>query len=220
MNSSNLADQTHPSSPEQVLIENVRALLKLRKMNEAELARQANVPKPTLHKILAGSTEDPRISTLQAIAHVFDMTVDELYSPNVTRNTQHKIEVQPIPVISWSDCLKGKAFVEELTAASWKKWLVISNTKKGLYGLSSKASMESQFPIGTVFVIDPQGVPGDGDLVVVKYPNSEEAALRELSVDGPIKLLLPMNDYAEREKLTSDVQILGTVVHSRLDIDY
>jgi SOS-response transcriptional repressor LexA len=215
-----IAENNKNNSHEQILIDNVRELLKIHKMNEAELARQANVPKPTLHKILAGSTEDPRISTLQAIANVFKITVDDLYSPSFTKATRHKIEVQAIPVISWTECLKGVSFIAGLTATNWKKWLITENTKKSLYGLVSKSSMESQFPIGTVFIIDPEGIPRDGDLVVVEYPDAEEATLREMAIDGPIKLLLPISNYAEKEKLTDNIQLLGTVVQSRLDIDY
>lgn len=215
-----VAENNKNNSPEQVLIDNVRELLKIHKMNEAELARQANVPKPTLHKILAGSTEDPRISTLQAIASVFKVTVDELYQPNIAKANQPKIEVQAVPVISWIDCVKGENFLKNLTAANWKKWLVIENVKEGLYGLASKASMESQFPSGSVFIIDSKSIPRDGDLVVVKYPGAEEATLREIAIDGPIKLLLPISNYAERERLTDEIELLGTVVQSRLDIDY
>lgn len=220
MNELKLTENDKNHSPEQALIDNVRDLLAMHKMNEAELARQANIPKPTLHKILAGSTEDPRISTLQAIAAAFNMTVDELYIPNITNTKQHKIEMQPIPIISWADCLKETRFIENLNAANWKKWLVVGNIKKGLYALNSKTSMELQFPAGTVFIVDPKNIPRDGDLVIIKYPNAEEATLRELAIDGPTKLLLPINDYGEREKLTNNIQIIGTVIHSRLDIDY
>ena len=80
--------------------------------------------------------------------------------------------------------------------------------------------MESQFPSGTVFVVDTKCYPRDGDLVIVKYPDTEEATLRELTIDGPIKLLLPISDYADKEKLKSDIQIIGVIIHSRLDIDY
>ena len=220
MNQLKLADKDKNYSPEQALIDNVRDLLAMHKMNEAELARQANIPKPTLHKILAGSTEDPRISTLQSIATAFNMTVDELYIPDIIKTKQHKIEMQPIPVISWADCLKEARFIENLNATNWKKWLVVGNIKKGLYALNSKTSMALQFPAGTVFIVDPKNIPRDGDLVIVQYPNTEEATLRELAIDGPTKLLLPINNYGEKEKLTSGIKIIGTVIHSRLDIDY
>lgn len=205
---------------EEMLVSNVKRLLKQYRMNEAELARQANLPKPTVHKILAGSTEDPRISTLQAIANVFNLTIDELYSADLTKEKQRDIAVQAIPVISWSECLKGEDFFETLSSNNWKNWLVTENVKNRLYGLASKTSMESQFPKGTVFVIDPNHISNDGDFVIVKYPEAEEAALRELTVDGPIKLLLPINNYAEKERLTGDIELIGTVIQSRLVIEY
>jgi SOS-response transcriptional repressor LexA len=75
--------------------------------------------------------------------------------------------------------------------------------------------MEPRFPRGSLLIVSTDITPADGDLVIVKYPHTHEATLRELSVDGPLKLLLPINNTASTDTLTPDIQIIGTVTQSR-----
>lgn len=84
-----------------------------------------------------------------------------------------------------------------------------------VYGLKSKPAMTPRFPRGTVFVIDAKADPIDGDLVVVHYPDTKEGTLRELSMDGPTKLLLSINDNAKPDTLTNRIKIIGVVTQSR-----
>lgn len=44
----------------------------------SSLARRTGVNQPTLHKIMSGETEDPRLSTMLALATFFDVSVEEL----------------------------------------------------------------------------------------------------------------------------------------------
>ena len=59
--------------PNEVLFENLRQLLMSRGISETELARQTNLPQPTIHKIMSGKTLDPRMSTLKSIASYFEV---------------------------------------------------------------------------------------------------------------------------------------------------
>jgi transcriptional regulator with XRE-family HTH domain len=51
-----------------------------RNLTDAELARQIEMPHAMLSRILSGTVQDPRISTLAAIAAVLDTTIDDLIS--------------------------------------------------------------------------------------------------------------------------------------------
>jgi len=44
----------------------------------SDLARQLNIPPPSINRILSGQVIDPRISTLILIADHFDIGIDEL----------------------------------------------------------------------------------------------------------------------------------------------
>lgn len=198
-----------------VFIANVRHLMNTRNISEAELARQTQIPQPTLHKILAGKTTDPRISTLQILATYFGITVDELFTGAKAYGLTTHPEIQSIPIISWTDCIQEKSLLDHLNPSNWEQWLVIEHLAKQPYALISKPCMEPRFPKGTALIIDPDTSPKDGDLIVVHYPNTTEATLRELSIDGPIQLLIPISPDHEKDKLTNEIKILGVVLQSR-----
>ncbi|PIZ05181.1 MAG: hypothetical protein COY58_00575 [Gammaproteobacteria bacterium CG_4_10_14_0_8_um_filter_38_16] len=202
------------SAEHDLLIHNLRALMKKAGLNEAELSRRTNIPQATVHKILAGKTEDPRASTLKTLSDFFDISIDELLSGNPTAagNKSPAITVQSIPVISWKDCTNAVAFISHLTPGNWNKWMVSEFLSKNAYALSSKPSMGPRFPKDTILFIDPDATPEDGDYVIVLYSGTDEATIREFSIDGPIRLLLPLNPNAEPTKLDDYVKILGVLV--------
>lgn len=55
--------------------------MRARGLSEGALARLANVPQPTIHRIKSGESKDPRRENLAKIAKVFGRTVDDLYDP-------------------------------------------------------------------------------------------------------------------------------------------
>ncbi|TAA42499.1 helix-turn-helix domain-containing protein [Pseudoxanthomonas winnipegensis] len=58
--------------------ENLRELMRLRGISENELSRQTGVPQPTIHRVLAGSSADPRDGTLRPLAFFFKVSVEAL----------------------------------------------------------------------------------------------------------------------------------------------
>ena len=199
-----------------LLIRNLRALMKKIGINEAELARRTNIPQATVHKILAGKTEDPRASTLKTLSDFFNVSIDELLTGNFSDNDAKKptITAQSIPVISWKDCTHAQAFIKNLTPASWDHWVVSEFISETSYALSTKPSLSPRFPKNTILFIDANIKPQDGDYVVVLFPGTEEATLREFSVDGPTQLLLPINPNSEAEKMSKNIKILGVLIKS------
>lgn len=48
-------------------------------LTAAQIAEGAGVPKPTLEKILAGETKDPRLPTMKKIVYFLGYTLEDLY---------------------------------------------------------------------------------------------------------------------------------------------
>lgn len=199
----------------QLLIHSIKKLMALQNIREAELSRKTGIPTTTLHKILSGQTTDPRISTLQSLANYFDVSIDTLYSETSGYVVTNSL-VQSIPIIKWSDCLHAESFLKNLTATNWDEWMTVENMSNNTYALSSKKSMEARFPPKTIFVVEPTINAEDGDIVVVAYPEAEEATLRDFSMDGPSKLLLPISANSEVTKLNDNIKIIGVVTQTRL----
>ncbi len=57
---------------------NLRRLIRARGISENQLSRHTDVAQPTIHRILAGHTADPRDGTLRPLAAWFGVTVEQL----------------------------------------------------------------------------------------------------------------------------------------------
>lgn len=57
---------------------NLKLLMKHSGIGENELARQTKVPQPTIHRVAASRSADPRDGTLRPIAKFFGVTVEDL----------------------------------------------------------------------------------------------------------------------------------------------
>lgn len=63
---------------------NLAALLEIHDLNPTELADRTKVPQPTIHRILAGDSEDPRTSTLRPLADYFGIPLNALREGDMT----------------------------------------------------------------------------------------------------------------------------------------
>jgi SOS-response transcriptional repressor LexA len=200
--------------PTDALSSNILLLMKKKGINAAELSRETNVPRPTINKILHGKTEDPRASTLRAIADYFNLTIDELFSTTLDREKTHKFSSQAVPIISWEDCIDHALKVKDITANNWHDWIACNEITPGAYALKSRPSMEELLPKGTVLIIDPSLTAHDGDYIVIHYAGTKEATLRQLTIDGAKTLLIPINQTGEVEPFSKKIKILGVLVKS------
>lgn len=197
---------------------NLQKLMLKNNITEAELARHTSIPQPTLHKILTGITSDPRGSTLSTLANYFDISIDELYRDTaLSLNAPVIAKAQSIPLLSWKECLQGNEFTAKLSSNNWDNWITAEFSIAELFALESKPALGARFPLNTIFIINPNIAPEDGDLVIVHYPNTDEATLRDFTRDGPIKLLMPIIKNTETTVLNSDIKILGVVIQTRIN---
>ena len=210
----------HQQDGDDLLISNLHQKMQEKGISEAELSRQTYIPQPTLHKILSGKTGDPRISTLKALADYFDTTLDALYSNTVTHQTSPTPQGQFAPILSWEDCIQISANRFQQVTGKQNYWVNTNNSADEiLFALVSKPCMEPRFPRGTILIISSDRTPNDGDMVIVHYPNTQAATIRELYLDGPEQKLVSINKASYEEKLTPDIKILGTLIQSRFDYD-
>lgn len=195
---------------------NLQRLMMQHQISEAELARQTSIPQPTLHKILTGKTADPRATTLLTLASHFNISIDQLLTgvaPEV--NAVAKEETQSIPVISWKQCVDYTQVIPELKPSSWPQWTVVEFLDPLAFALVSKPSMEARMPKGSLLIVDPTAEAEDGDLLVVHYAQTNEATIRELSIEGPNRALYPIDPAGSLEAYPESLDVLGVVVQSR-----
>jgi len=201
------------------IAENLRALLKEHQVSENEIAQSLNIPVMTVRRLVSGETTDPRISTLKMMADYFHVSVDSLIEENKFKptSTMRKTIPQFIPILDW-DIITSLKRMDDLDLKSWKKWHPVILAEQTIlnnhaFCLESRPSMQPRFPLGTLFIVDPDEVPHDGDIVLVKMKESENVSLREIIIDIPKWQLQPV--IAGSETIFYDTkqhQIIGTIV--------
>lgn len=173
------------------LAENLSALLKSHNLNANLLAQILGIPMMTIRRIMCGETTDPRISTLKLIADYFHTSIDNLIATNNHNFTKEIKSTKSylVPILNWETAEKITS-INDLDLSNWKEWQSVSINdddiiSKNAFALESRPSMYPRFPQGTIFIVDPELTPTDGDIVLIKIKKNKELTLRELSVDPP-----------------------------------
>lgn len=179
------------SGSQLLLAENLRTLLKSNNLNISQVAQALGLPMMTIRRLLSGETTDPRISTLKLVADHFNISVDSLIENHHHSILQSLQKTKPhfVPIIDWETSKEIKN-INDLDLNTWKDWQPITISSQELIGknafaLESRPSMYPRFPLSSIFIIDPDVTPEDGDIVLVKIMNNNELTLRELSIDPP-----------------------------------
>lgn len=222
MSASATAKFKHFEANEDIFINNLQHLMRDKGINEAGLSRKTGIPQPTLHKILSGRTGDPRVSTLKILAEYFCITIDSLYSREIFYHNRPVPQGKFIPILSWKTCIDATNFKVKPDASTELYW-THEDDVEGVFALVSKPSMEPRFARGTTLIIKHQAQAKDGDFVIVHYPNTDEATIRQFHVDGPDRQLLPINysgsALGRGDAIDETKKILGTLIQSRFDYE-
>lgn len=190
----------------------IKDLLASRQMNVSELARRIHLPQPTIHRLLTGKTEDPKLSTLTFIADYFSITLDQLLGCDTSVSNAAEKKPSLIPVIAWHDAIDSENTLENGTPETW---IPTESHSTSSFALISKKSMEPIFHAGSMLLIDTKTTPCDGDIVIVHYSNTNEATVRKLVSDGPTQELCSLFDHTVRDKLTKTISVIGVVMEAR-----
>lgn len=207
------------------IADNLSGLLKTNNLTSNQLANLLGIPPMTVRRLLSGETEDPRISTLKIISDYFGVSVDVLVgdkSQNLLMPSK-KVAAYLVPKLSWN-ILSTINRINEINFNTLNEWQSITlneqdTISKSTFALESKPSMYPRFPNGSIFIIDPEIIPADGDIVLVKIKINNNVTLRELVIDPPVWQLLALTtnskpiDFHEDEHEIVGVNVL-TLLYS------
>lgn len=210
-----------------VLRKNILYLIKKAKINTAQLAKKVNVPQPTIHRLVSGEMEDPKLSILNNIAKYFSLSLDELITneiefknelnknPSLLDNNIVK-RVFQIPIINWNEAVNYEVFTSTLDLKNWSDWLVVDEiSTNNAFVLKSKRSMEPRFPLNSLLIVDVNLEPLDGDLVIVHFKDTKEVTIREIILDGPIQKLAHITEKLPLHQVNDETKIIGVVIQTR-----
>ena len=189
----------------------------------AQLARATKLPQPTVHRLIAGHTEDPRLSTLKILVSYFNVTLDyladnSLVFPRAKSNLIQSDTIKLIPIIDWHNLVffvhDNEKFLEANNKTDWIGTEL--PLKKHAFALYSQPCWKQHFEIGTLLLVNPASSLRDGNLILIRFIKENEFALRKITIDGNSKILESINIAKGTEIFNNHHhQVIGVVVQSK-----
>jgi len=193
-------------------------LMAEKKIRVAELARQINLPQPTIHRIATGACEHPHLSSLEPIANFFSISIDQLKGheliPWLDRASR-------IPFLTWEQALSWPSNKKQLPRSE----LIFTDANVGKNGYALKiadAAMDPVFPKNTFLIADPDRLPKDRSYVIAKLSNINRPIFRQLLIDVQdryLKALSPDFEQYKMTRLNDNDEILSVIVQAKRDCE-
>lgn len=191
-----------------------------RNMRPADLAREIDMPIPTIHRIVTGKSTRPYPGSLQAIAKYLGVTINQLTGEEPLFQDIDKLPVskdaRAILIIDWSQISNHYASNQQLKQTSE---LVVINVSEDAFALiMPDYSMEPLFQKNSILIFDPKAVANDRDYVLVKLHNPESYIFRQLLIDGTNRFIKPLNSeisFAGVKLLEPEDLIIARLVEVR-----
>jgi SOS-response transcriptional repressor LexA len=194
-------------------------------MKAVDLAREVNIPAPTIHRLLTGKSTRPYKSSLLPIADYFSVKVEQLTGEEPILGVQTSEQGQP-----------GSADVEKIhyiTLIPWESLDLLSSNDQnsfeklpffgkisdnGCATIIQDSSMEPVFARGSLLIFDTKKLPKDRSYVLVQLHDSKQFVFRQLLMDAEHKYLKPLNPDLNTFKmrlLGSEDKIVAALVEAR-----
>lgn len=191
-------------------------------LNQSDLARRLRIKVQSVQQWESGQTQ-PRTSRLRAIAEalgcsIHALTDDVVEFEAVFQRTAPLEGIRPrrVPLVSVAPAgIPTESFDQRLSESSQSTVPTFYPVSPGAFALRVHGdSMEPVFPDGCIIIVDPAIEPKQGMFVVVRIDGTSDHTFKQLIVDGPHRLLKPLNTRYPIIQLTEDAVFCGVVVES------
>ena len=201
-------------------------------MRPTELSRATGVPQPTVHRILEGTSRDPRSATVQPIADFLGVTLDDLYFRDLSghppsealpkANVREGPSIQGrVPRISSVQAGEWAEIVDNFQPGDAAEWLPCP-VKHGPHTFCLVVEGESMrnyggrpsYEPGDVIFVDPDVGARSGDRVVVRLESQSSATFKQYIEEDGRKMLKALNpDWKPRYlEINGDATVCGVVI--------
>ena len=190
-------------------------------ISEAELARKISIPRATINRLASGRTPDPRASTLSAIAHYFNVSVDQLLGkqPLYFDSNQTIIATKhsSIPLVDLKETINWKELINRLKPDEHFDWIMVDpSIDEGKFALRVKGeSMWPQFQENTILIIDPKKEAKNRDFIIAHIKKNDEIIFRQLIIEDRYRFLKAINNIFPTIQLDDQDKIIGIVIQIR-----
>lgn len=185
-------------------------------LSEEEFARRVGVSRGAVQQWERPDGTAPRRANQRAVAELLGITVGELMSggSNLSAGPEVKGDV---PVISWVQAGEFADVADPFQPGEAEEWLpCVKSHGKNTFALRVRGdSMTSahgkSYPHGCVIFVDPdRRNPVNGDRIVAKLEDQEEATFKVFKNEDGRMWLQPLNP--QHEPIRRPFKVVGTVI--------
>lgn len=187
---------------------------------EAALAREIELPRNTINRLTTGKCIDPRISTLQAVANYFQVSLDQLSGKApITNQASSTTEIKQLPIIDIEKTPQWQQLLADVQILQSKRCVVAdSDNSQAEFAVMVKGdAMWPQFQEGNIIIINPHKQAENRDFVLTSIHKTGEIILRQLFIDNALYVLKAINPiFPSVISLTGKDKIIGVAVETRI----
>jgi len=190
-----------------------------RKWTQEDLAERVGMSVSTINFWIKG-TRTPEIGNMKKLAAVLGVNLYDLLGPDNEKDsnvasTTLTVKAKTIPLISWVQAGQWREVLDNYPVGQAEEY-VTTTSKVGPYPFALRVlgdSMETEFPSGSIIIVDPDRESRNGSFVVIRLDEEMEATFKQLILEGARKYLKPLNPrYPILEVDGKKATICGVVV--------
>jgi SOS-response transcriptional repressor LexA len=194
----------------QKLLENVNYLINKSGLNQIEIAALAKIPATTLYGISTGTSGNPKLHTLAAVARVFNVTIGQLIGELPLNYSEIAI-----PIISWHDLDIKKMVINYKSNKNTNFVYSSLATKNFVFALKVNNTISDIFKNNSIIIVEAIDNYLNNDLVILSINNSEPAIKKIIKEGSDIFLesvtsKLPIQQYNH-----NNTHIFGVIRETR-----
>ena len=177
------------------LIKNITYLVNKSRLSQLEIAALAKIPSTTLNGIIIGTSINPKLHTLAAIARVFDIHVAQLIG-EVPLNFS---EIT-IPILNWPDLDVQKKVINHKVDENTNFISSDLITKNLVFALKVNSKISDIYRENSTIILEETDQYINNDLVILSINNSEPS-IKKIIKEGAEVFLesvtskLPIQQY-------------------------
>lgn len=200
--------------------------------SEGELSRRSGVTQPTIHRIISGESKSPKRDNIERIARALRVPAEWLWvggvRPDLVGDAGSNVEMtlQPsrsfsYPEISWVQAGSAMEAIELSNVAACPRhtsdvWAGDNGFWLRVVGASMTSPSGSSFPEGFLILVAPDIEPRQGQYVVAKMIDTNEATFKQLVRDAGELFLKPLNPSYPTKPIDDAWEVVGTVVDGKM----
>jgi SOS-response transcriptional repressor LexA len=197
-------------------------------LNESQLGRRSGVPQPTINRILSGESSSPRRPTVEKIARALRVSPDWLMFGTGEDKFDANVELATgptryyeYPEISWVQAGVAAEAMDLFNVGDFEAthpsdaWAGPNGFWLKVKGPSMTSVNGMSFSEGMLILVAPGGDVENGQYVVAKLIDTNEATFKQFIWDSGKAYLKPLNPAFSTVEVNETWLVVGRVVDAK-----